>query len=110
MTRKTRAPPTCRSPISPRAWEPAFQGLRLGVPRRFFDRLDLEVRASVEAALVLLRDLGANVQDVDFPSVACRTFAIAGRPEGASFFGQFTRTRPQDYGDDRARAPWKARS
>jgi len=64
------------------------------------------VRASVEAALVLLRDLGANVQDVDFPSVAQSSdiFAIAGRPEGASFFGQFTRTRPQDYGDDRARA------
>ncbi|MGH7823468.1 MAG: amidase, partial [Candidatus Binatia bacterium] len=45
------------------------RGLRVGVPRRhFYDRLDGEVAAAVEAALGVFSRLGAEVRDVDLPS------------------------------------------
>lgn len=43
-----------------------IRGLRVGVPRGlFYGLLDDEVRAAVEAALGVLRDLGAEVRDVE---------------------------------------------
>ena len=45
-----------------------IKGLRVGVPRQFFDApLDPEVRQSVDDALKHLESLGAEVQEVDFP-------------------------------------------
>jgi aspartyl-tRNA(Asn)/glutamyl-tRNA(Gln) amidotransferase subunit A len=45
-----------------------LQGLRVGVPRAFlFDRLADDVRAAVEGALEQLRQLGAEVRDVETP-------------------------------------------
>jgi aspartyl-tRNA(Asn)/glutamyl-tRNA(Gln) amidotransferase subunit A len=45
-----------------------LQGLRVGVPRTFFfDRLADDVRAAVEGALEQLRQLGAEVRDVETP-------------------------------------------
>ena len=45
-----------------------LKGLRVGVPRAFFfDRLADDVRAAVEGALEKLRQLGAEVRDVETP-------------------------------------------
>ncbi|MEX1103122.1 MAG: amidase, partial [Dehalococcoidia bacterium] len=43
-------------------------GVTVGVPREFFfQTLDPDVRSAVEAALVTLQELGAEVRDVDLP-------------------------------------------
>ena len=45
-----------------------IRGLRVGVPRQYFEApLDPEVRRSVHAALGQLEALGAEVREVDFP-------------------------------------------
>ncbi|MEX2559674.1 MAG: amidase [Pirellulales bacterium] len=45
-----------------------IEGLRIGVPRRwFFEDLSDEVAEAVEAALVRLKDLGASTVDVELP-------------------------------------------
>jgi aspartyl-tRNA(Asn)/glutamyl-tRNA(Gln) amidotransferase subunit A len=44
-------------------------GLRLGVPRApFFDKLDPEIEAAVEAAIEVLKGLTAGVKDVSMPA------------------------------------------
>ena len=44
------------------------EGLRIGVPRQYFDApLDPEVRQGVNDALVQLESLGAEVREVEFP-------------------------------------------
>ena len=44
------------------------QGLRIGLPRQYFDApLDPEVRQSVNDAVGQLESLGAEIRDVDFP-------------------------------------------
>ena len=44
------------------------QGLRVGMPRQFFEApLDPEVRQAVQTALEHLESLGAEVREVDFP-------------------------------------------
>jgi aspartyl-tRNA(Asn)/glutamyl-tRNA(Gln) amidotransferase subunit A len=44
------------------------RGLRVGVPREYYgEGLDAEVRASVEAAIERLKDLGATIVDVSLP-------------------------------------------
>lgn len=79
-------------------------GLRLGVPRGYFyEQLDPEVRAAVDTALSVLRDLGATLEDVELPSapLGMVLFPFVSRPEAASFQEQFLRERPDDYGDVR---------
>jgi len=49
----------------------ALSGLRLGLPRQFLgEGMEPGVRASIEAALPVLRDLGAELVEVDLPSLA----------------------------------------
>jgi aspartyl-tRNA(Asn)/glutamyl-tRNA(Gln) amidotransferase subunit A len=79
-----------------------LRGLRLGVPREyFFDTLEPAVRGAVETALGVLRDLGASVQDVRFPSAAMAPtlYPFASRPEAAVYQEDFLQT-PDDYGAD----------
>ncbi|TDC96110.1 Asp-tRNA(Asn)/Glu-tRNA(Gln) amidotransferase subunit GatA [Nonomuraea deserti] len=45
------------------------EGLRIGLPRPYFDHLDPDVRRCIEAALNSLQDLGAAVQLVDMPEL-----------------------------------------
>jgi aspartyl-tRNA(Asn)/glutamyl-tRNA(Gln) amidotransferase subunit A len=81
-----------------------LKGIRIGVPREhFFEPLDPEVRESVEVAIVVLKDLGASVSDVEFPSASQATviFPFLSRPEAASFQEDFLRGRGDDYGDVR---------
>ena len=79
------------------------RGLRVGVPRGyFFESLDEEVGAAVEAALDMLRDLGAEVRDVELPLAA---EGAAGRMilsgvEAQLYHAESMRTRPQDFGAD----------
>jgi aspartyl-tRNA(Asn)/glutamyl-tRNA(Gln) amidotransferase subunit A len=82
-----------------------LRGLRLGVPRPYFyDQLDSEVAATVETAIGVLRDLGADVEEVSFPRAAwaASLFPLISRPEAASFQEEFLHTRLDDYGDVRA--------
>jgi len=79
------------------------RGMHLGVARSyFFDELEDEVRAVVEAALQIFRDLGAEVRDVELEHVAEGT---AGRTylsgaEARLYHDESLRTRPQDFGAD----------
>ena len=82
----------------------ALTGLRIGVPQTyFFERVDPEVRAAVQAAIEVLRDRGAHIVGVDFPTApqAIVLFPFLSRPEAASFQGEYLRTRSEDYGDVR---------
>src|SRR5262249_16384901 len=56
----------------------ALRGMRLGVPRPyFFDRLQPDVAAAVEAALALLADLGARVMETPWPDALAASAAGA---------------------------------
>ncbi|HYG91273.1 MAG TPA: amidase [Azospirillum sp.] len=76
-------------------------GLRLGLPRRFyFDGLDPEVAAALDAARRILERGGAVFVDVDIPDHAA--FAdlanLVFTPEAATLHLPWLRERPQDYG------------
>jgi aspartyl-tRNA(Asn)/glutamyl-tRNA(Gln) amidotransferase subunit A len=78
------------------------RGLRLGVARGyFFDGLQPDVEAAVEAALDTLRGLGATLVEVAWPSVALSnsatwTIILA---EASAYHRPWFRERPQDYSD-----------
>jgi len=77
-------------------------GLRLGVPRSyFFAPLDPEVRMAIDAAIGVLRDLGATVEDLDWPGAepAIPIYQLIRGPESASFQEKFLQ-HPEDYGAD----------
>ena len=55
----------------------SFQGLRIGKPaNHFFDDLEPEVAACVEAAFGVFRDGGAEIVPVDVPEVAEREYIL----------------------------------
>ena len=81
-----------------------LRGVGLGVPRPYFyEQLDPEVAAAVEAAIGVLRDLGASVEELSFPSapLGLVLFPFISRPEAASFQERLLRTRADEYGDVR---------
>jgi aspartyl-tRNA(Asn)/glutamyl-tRNA(Gln) amidotransferase subunit A len=81
-----------------------LKGVRIGVPRAyFFELIDPEVHQAVDKAIDVLRELGASLHDVEFPSApqALVLFPFLSRPEAASFHAEFLRTRGDDYGDVR---------
>ncbi len=79
------------------------KGLALGVPRDFFfDRLDPEVRAAVDAALKTLEGLGARLVPVSLPHtkyVPAISFGIQ-VPEAFAYHEKTLRTRAHEYGAD----------
>ena len=80
-----------------------IRGLRIGVPRDwFFDRLDDEVRAAVEAALAALRDLGGLVHDVTLPDIGkvVQDRRIVTTTEFQQYHAPAFAQRPQDFGAD----------
>lgn len=86
------------------ALDDGVRGLRLGVPREyFFEALDPAVAAAVEAAIGVLRDLGASVEEVAWPSAAwaLTLFPFISRPEAASFQERLLRAHADEYGDVR---------
>jgi len=76
-----------------------LKGRRLGVDRRLLDGLHPDVEQTVEASLVMLQDLGAEIRDVqiaDLDLVNMLAFSIM-MPEVVSFHADWLRERPQDY-------------
>jgi len=70
-----------------RALAGGARGLRIGVPREFFNEgVDPDVDRSVRAAIAVLRELGATIEDVSLPhtdlGIAATSFAPA--PASAS--------------------------
>jgi len=62
----------------------SLQGLALGVPQEaFFAPLDPEVRAAWQAALLVLREEGAEVVDVELPLAAIEVYRTIQKPEAA---------------------------
>jgi aspartyl-tRNA(Asn)/glutamyl-tRNA(Gln) amidotransferase subunit A len=83
------------------ALTPGLQGVRVGVPRAYFwERLDGEVAATVETALGVLTQLGAEVQDLDLPGVdeAVAARSLIHSAEAYAYHATWLRERPDDYG------------
>jgi len=80
-----------------------LQGVRVGVPRAYFwDRLDSDVAAAVEAALGILNRLGAEVRDLDLPGVdeAVEARGLIHSTEAHAYHAAWLDERPDDYGAD----------
>ena len=77
-----------------------IRGLRIGVPTNyFFDGVDDEVQAAFEAAMAVMKDLGAQIVPVELPLMAAiSTYgSVVSRCESVTIHGEWLRTRPQDY-------------
>jgi aspartyl-tRNA(Asn)/glutamyl-tRNA(Gln) amidotransferase subunit A len=62
----------------------SLQGLKLGVPQEaFFAPLDPEVRAAWQAALLVLREEGAEVVDVELPLSTLEVYRTIQKPEAS---------------------------
>jgi aspartyl-tRNA(Asn)/glutamyl-tRNA(Gln) amidotransferase subunit A len=79
-----------------------MQGLRIGQPKHYFyDGIDPEIDALMQASLEVYRKLGAEVIAVDLPDIEpwnAAAMMIIGA-EAAAVHGNWMRTRPQDYSD-----------
>jgi aspartyl-tRNA(Asn)/glutamyl-tRNA(Gln) amidotransferase subunit A len=78
-----------------------IRGLRVGVPRAyFFDGVGGETAQAFEAALDVLRSLGASVQDVEIPSIrSSMAFLVIMLAEAFAYHERDLRERPHLYGD-----------
>jgi len=80
-----------------------LKGVRVGIPDTYyFDRLDPEVRASVEKAIQVCKGLGAAVKRISIPLLSEASIAafIILLGEGAATLEKWHRARPSDLGDD----------
>ena len=77
------------------------RGVRIGVPRTyFFDGVDPEVERAFEAALATLRRLGAEVRDVDIPSIhVVPSFMLIMLSEAFAYHERDIREHPELYGE-----------
>lgn len=85
------------------ALDRGVEGARIGVARPFFfDNCDPEVLAAVEAAIEVLGDLGARVEEVELPDMpgcyAAGTLTLIS--EGASYNAADLRERPELFSDE----------
>jgi aspartyl-tRNA(Asn)/glutamyl-tRNA(Gln) amidotransferase subunit A len=78
-----------------------IRGIRIGVPRAyFFEGIDPEVEGAFEAALETLRRLGAEVRDVQIPSLhATHSFLLILMAEAFAYHERDLREHPELYGD-----------
>jgi aspartyl-tRNA(Asn)/glutamyl-tRNA(Gln) amidotransferase subunit A len=76
------------------------RGLRIGVPRRyFFDEVTPEIEAAIEEALRLYRSLGAEVREIDIPSVeAANVGVLIMLVEAFAYHQDDLRTQPGLFG------------
>lgn len=78
------------------------RGRTVGIVREFFERLDSEVRAAVEAAAEALRGLGVRVQEIRLPRIrhaGPAVFAIISS-EAMAYHEPYLKTRAAEYGAD----------
>jgi aspartyl-tRNA(Asn)/glutamyl-tRNA(Gln) amidotransferase subunit A len=96
-------PTTSREPVGDYLAdiEGGVKGLRIAVPaNHFFEDIDDEVRAAIEASIEVYRKLGAEILEVEIPGIK-HGFALGevlGRVEAATYHSTWLRERPQDYG------------
>jgi aspartyl-tRNA(Asn)/glutamyl-tRNA(Gln) amidotransferase subunit A len=78
-----------------------IRGMKIGVPRAyFFEGIDPEVERAVEEALVTLRRLGAEVRDVQIPSIgATPSFLLILMAEAFAYHERDIREHPDLYGE-----------
>jgi aspartyl-tRNA(Asn)/glutamyl-tRNA(Gln) amidotransferase subunit A len=73
-----------------------IKGARIGLPRSLFgEGLDLEVRAAVEAAIDVYRDLGAEIVDIELPNAqySIAVYYIIATAEASSNLARFDGVR-----------------
>jgi aspartyl-tRNA(Asn)/glutamyl-tRNA(Gln) amidotransferase subunit A len=90
----TSAPTPVEDPLA--ALRSGVEGMRLGVPREYFvEGLEPGVRTSVEAAIEVLRSLGASVEQVSLPSTdaGLSTYYIIAPAECSSNLARFDGVR-----------------
>jgi aspartyl-tRNA(Asn)/glutamyl-tRNA(Gln) amidotransferase subunit A len=77
------------------------RGLRVGVVRNyFFEGIDPEVERAFEQAMATLRRLGAEVRDVQIPSLAAtHSFLLIMLAEAYAYHERDLREHPELYGD-----------
>ncbi|RMG51566.1 MAG: Asp-tRNA(Asn)/Glu-tRNA(Gln) amidotransferase subunit GatA [Gammaproteobacteria bacterium] len=78
------------------ALEQPLEGLRIGLPREFFDEgLDAGVKAAVEAALAVYRELGAEMVEISLPrmSLSVPTYYVVAPAECSSNLSRFEGVR-----------------
>ena len=77
------------------------RGVRIGVPRAyFFEGIDPEIERAFEEALATLRRLGAEVRDVQIPSLhATHSFLLILMAEAFAYHERDIRQHPELYGD-----------
>ena len=76
--------------------ERPLKGLRIGVPREFFDAgLEVRVGEAVQAALSIYKDLGASVQDISLPNfgLSVPTYYVVAPAEASSNLSRFDGVR-----------------
>ena len=74
----------------------SLKGLRIGVPREFFDSgLDPRVGEAVQAALSIYKHLGASVQDIRLPNfgLSVPTYYVVAPAEASSNLSRFDGVR-----------------
>jgi aspartyl-tRNA(Asn)/glutamyl-tRNA(Gln) amidotransferase subunit A len=79
-----------------------LNGLRIGVPKRFFFDADIvraEVREAVMAAAGVFRELGAVVEEVAFPEIDRYIEGGAFLAEAAAYHEERLRTRPEGFSE-----------
>jgi aspartyl-tRNA(Asn)/glutamyl-tRNA(Gln) amidotransferase subunit A len=78
-----------------------IRGVRVGVPRAyFFEGIDPEVERAFEEALATVRRLGAEVRDVQIPSLhATHSFLLILMAEAFAYHEHDIRGHPELYGD-----------
>ena len=82
---------------------PELSRVRLGIARSMFERdcvASDEMRTAFEAAVGVLRGLGASISEVELPPLALYSAAafLISRAEGFAIHEKTLRERPQDYG------------
>ncbi len=84
--------------------EQSIRGLKIGVPRGYFDDdLDADVAAVVARSLDVLAECGAKLVPVampDFMDTVSRIHPLVMKAEGAANHGPWKRARDQDYSDE----------
>jgi aspartyl-tRNA(Asn)/glutamyl-tRNA(Gln) amidotransferase subunit A len=100
-----RDPTTVERPVPDFAagLDEGIEGRRIGVARAFFfEDCEPEVTAAVEAALAVLEERGARVEDIELPDMAAAftvgTITIA--VEGAAYHAADLRARPEAFSDE----------
>jgi aspartyl-tRNA(Asn)/glutamyl-tRNA(Gln) amidotransferase subunit A len=96
-------PASSREPVTDYTAElrAGVRGLVIGVPRDYFlHDVKPEVATAFESALDTLRRLGAEVRDVDIPSIwAAPAFMVIMLSEAFAYHARHLRERPELYGD-----------